>query len=199
MLRQPRYNVGPVASSCSLCIPSGVCDAVHGVLVLVPDEENISNRASGNVVAVRVARNAIVGARCGRPQRSSIVGSVFDDDGSLLHVINNIKSFECAAFRCAHAARSGSAVPASMMRVRGLVAGVREDRNLVDPASSHTLVLKIKPCMSKYKQPILRNCEWLIISVIVYLIVPYYLDNRSNSRANTCVKSRLLRRKGCIY
>ena len=30
------------------------------------------------------------------------------------------------------------------------------------------------------------NCEWLIISVIVYLIVPYYMDNRSNSRANTC-------------
>ena len=25
------------------------------------------------------------------------------------------------------------------------------DRNLVDPASSHTLVSKIKPCMSKYK------------------------------------------------
>ena len=24
--------------------------------------------------------------------------------------------------------------------------------NLVDPASSHTLVSKIKPCMSKYKQ-----------------------------------------------
>ena len=24
-------------------------------------------------------------------------------------------------------------------------------RNLVDPASSHMLVLKIKPCMSKYK------------------------------------------------
>ena len=37
---------------------------------------------------------------------------------------------------------------------------------------------------------VLWNCEWLIISVIVYLIVPYYLDNRSNSRANTCVKSR---------
>ena len=30
---------------------------------------------------------------------------------------------------------------------------VREkDSNLVDPASSHTLVSKIKPCMSKYKQ-----------------------------------------------
>ena len=27
--------------------------------------------------------------------------------------------------------------------------------NLVDPASSHTLVSKIKPCMSKYKQSIL--------------------------------------------
>ena len=25
------------------------------------------------------------------------------------------------------------------------------DRNLVDPASSHTLISKIKPCMSKYK------------------------------------------------
>ena len=33
---------------------------------------------------------------------------------------------------------------------------------------------------------VLWNCEWLIKSVIVYLIVPYYLDNRGNSRANTC-------------
>ena len=30
-------------------------------------------------------------------------------------------------------------------------ASVPHDRNLVDPASSHTLVSKIKPCMSKYK------------------------------------------------
>ena len=29
--------------------------------------------------------------------------------------------------------------------------GVREERNLVDPASSHMLVSKIKPCMSQYK------------------------------------------------
>ena len=57
---------------------------------------------------------------------------------------------------------------------------------LVDPASSHMLVSKIKPCMSKYKQIVRRNCEWLIKSVIVYLMVPYYLDNRGNSRANTC-------------
>ena len=38
------------------------------------------------------------------------------------------------------------------------------------------------------------NCVQLIISVIIYLMVPYYMDTRSNSRANTCVKSRLLGR-----
>ncbi len=68
---------------------------------------------------------------------------------------------------------------------------------LVDSASSHMLVLKIKPCMSKYKQFIRRNCEWLIKSVIVYLMIPYYMDNRGNSRANTCQKPRL--REGCVY
>ena len=61
---------------------------------------------------------------------------------------------------------------------------------LVDPASSHMLVSKIKPCMSKYKQFIKWNCEWLIKSVIVYLMILYYLDNRGNSRANTCYKPR---------
>jgi len=54
------------------------------------------------------------------------------------------------------------------------------------------LVSKIKPCMSKYKQIILWNCEWLIISVLIYLIVHCYLDNWGNSWANTCVKTRLL-------
>ena len=44
---------------------------------------------------------------------------------------------------------------------------------LVDPASSHMLVSKIKPCMSKYKLLSQRNREWLIKSVIVYLIVPF--------------------------
>ena len=42
------------------------------------------------------------------------------------------------------------------------------------------------------------NCEWLIISVIVYLIIPYYSDTCSNSRANTCIKTQLSW-KGCIY
>jgi hypothetical protein len=40
---------------------------------------------------------------------------------------------------------------------------------------------------------ILWNCERLIISAIIYLMVPYYMDNCSNSRANTCVKSQLAR------
>ena len=33
--------------------------------------------------------------------------------------------------------------------------GVVEECYLVDPASSHMLVSKIKPCMSKYKQLVL--------------------------------------------
>lgn len=45
-------------------------------------------------------------------------------------------------------------------------------------------------CVSLHTE--LWNCEWLIISVIVYLVVSYYLDTRSNSRANTCVNTRLL-------
>ena len=38
--------------------------------------------------------------------------------------------------------------------------------NLVDPASSHMLVSKIKPCMSKF-----RNCERLIKTFIVSMMV----------------------------
>ena len=33
------------------------------------------------------------------------------------------------------------------------------------------------------------NCEWLIKSVMMYVINSYYLDNRGNSRANTCKKA----------
>jgi len=42
-----------------------------------------------------------------------------------------------------------------------------------------------------------RNCRRLIKTVMVYLMVLCYLDNRSNSRANTCTKGRLT--KPCIY
>ena len=40
---------------------------------------------------------------------------------------------------------------------------------LVDPASSHTLVLKIKPCMSKCFAYSTLDCGRLIITVIVLL------------------------------
>ena len=43
---------------------------------------------------------------------------------------------------------------------------------------------------------ILGNCEWLIKSVIVYLMV-LYSDNRRNSRANTCANPDFW--KGRIY
>ena len=40
----------------------------------------------------------------------------------------------------------------------------------------------------------LRNCEWLIKTVIVSMSVVYYLDIHGNSRANTCVQTRLFGR-----
>ncbi|KAI3663173.1 hypothetical protein L6452_46320 [Arctium lappa] len=54
------------------------------------------------------------------------------------------------------------------------------------------LVSKIKPCMCKYEQIQTVNCEWLIKSVIVCLMVSATRTNRSNSKANTCNKPRLL-------
>ena len=58
------------------------------------------------------------------------------------------------------------------------------DTNLVDPASSHTLVSKIKPCMCKckYQSLELRMAHYISYSLFGEV---YYLDNRSNSRANT--------------
>ena len=44
---------------------------------------------------------------------------------------------------------------------------------LVDPASSHTLVLKIKPCMFKCFDCSTLDCRRLIITVIVLLRLPY--------------------------
>ena len=61
------------------------------------------------------------------------------------------------------------------------------------------LILPVVICLSQrlshaclsINKFVLWNCEWLIKSVIVYLIIPYYLDNRGNSRANTCYNTRL--------
>ena len=41
----------------------------------------------------------------------------------------------------------------------------------VDPAGSHMLVLRAKPCTSKYERLEQRNCEWLITSAIIHLAV----------------------------
>ena len=64
---------------------------------------------------------------------------------------------------------------------------------LVDPASSHMLVSKTKPCMCKNKQFYsvnLRTAHYISNNLFDG---QNYMDNRSNSRANTCVKSQLLR------
>ena len=59
------------------------------------------------------------------------------------------------------------------------------------------LILPVVICLSQrlshaclsINKFILWNCEWLIKSVIVYLMVPCYMDNCGNSRANTCWKA----------
>ena len=61
------------------------------------------------------------------------------------------------------------------------------------------LILPVVICLSQrlshaclsMNRFILWNCRWLIKSVIISLMVSRYMDSRSNSRANTCVKSRL--------
>ena len=59
------------------------------------------------------------------------------------------------------------------------------------------LILPVVICLSQrlshaclsINKFILWNCEWLIKSVIVYLMVSCYMDNCGNSRANTCLKA----------
>ena len=46
---------------------------------------------------------------------------------------------------------------------------------LVDPASSHMLVSKIKPCMSKYKQLYRETADGSLKQLSVYLMVPLLL------------------------
>ncbi|KAL2224864.1 UNVERIFIED_CONTAM: hypothetical protein Sindi_3100300 [Sesamum indicum] len=64
--------------------------------------------------------------------------------------------------------------PATVLGSSHAGGGVGEECYLVDPASSHMLVSKIKPCIYSLFD---GTC---------------YSDNRSNSRANTCNKPRLL-------
>ncbi len=64
------------------------------------------------------------------------------------------------------------------------------DSYLVDPASSHMLVSKIKPCMSKYKQLCTVKLRMAHYNSYNLFDSFYYLDNRGNSRANTCDNTR---------
>ena len=87
-------------------------------------------------------------------------------------------------------------VPAASTRpARSFVshgADVGKECYLVDPASSQRLVSQIKPCMCKYDliQTVkLRRAHYISYSLFDGI---YYSDNRSNSRANTCNKPRLL-------
>ena len=59
---------------------------------------------------------------------------------------------------------------------------------LVDPASSHMLVSKIKPCMCKYKSVHGETANGSL-NQLWFLRSFYSLDNCSNSRANTCTKA----------
>ena len=51
---------------------------------------------------------------------------------------------------------------------RRLGPSVRECNYLVDPASSHMLVSKIKPCMCQYRPILRQNREWLIKPVMIH-------------------------------
>ena len=51
----------------------------------------------------------------------------------------------------------------------------RHSSYLVDPASSHMLVLKIKPCMSKYKHLYRETADGSLKQLSVYLMVPLLL------------------------
>ena len=93
--------------------------------------------------------------------------------------------------------------PGHRRRQPAALAGGRESRGtgvgryLVDPASSHMLVSRIKPCMSKYKHLYRETANGSLKQLWFIWWFLCYLDNRSNSRANTCTKGRLT--KPCIY
>ena len=71
------------------------------------------------------------------------------------------------------------------------VDGTGVGRYLVDPASSHMLVSRIKPCMSKYKHLYRETANGSLKQLWFIWWFLCYLDNRSNSRANTCTRGRL--------
>ena len=92
----------------------------------------------------------------------------------------NVRCGRSGKRRASACARGASRVPAENTCAKN-------DAYLVDPASSHMLVSKIKPCKSKFRPLARRNREWLNTSVVVPWSVLFYLDTCGNSRANTCI------------
>ncbi len=89
---------------------------------------------------------------------------------------------EAAAASGTHRALSGRRRPPagvgdSARTPSGLAEGMDRQRYLVDPASNHMLVSKIKPCMSKYKPRTRRDCGRLIKSVMTPLGPDSPVDN----------------------
>ena len=80
------------------------------------------------------------------------------------------------------------------------------DQEVVTDRVVNWLILPVVICLSQrlshaclsINNFILWNCERLIISAIIYLMVPYYMDNCGNSRANTCVRPGLLRERAYL-
>ena len=73
---------------------------------------------------------------------------------------------------CLGLGRGGGRLSLSSAAGAGGSGGARDAHtcisHLVDPASSHMLSSKAKPCMSKYKGPA-RNCERLITTVVIHM------------------------------
>src|SRR5271156_6858239 len=92
---------------------------------------------------------------------------------------------------------------ASVQFARTVRASVRRRRRttryLVDPASSHMLVSKIKPCMSKHT-PLYGEAANSSLQQPPFIRISLsYLDNCGNSRANTCEKARTARNERIYY
>jgi hypothetical protein len=58
------------------------------------------------------------------------------------------------------------------------------------------LVSKIKPCKSKYKRLYSETADGSLYQLSSKGWVSYYMDNCSNSRANTCLKALLFLGQG---
>ena len=109
---------------------------------------------------------------------------------------------KCETHARTHSAPHGSSDPNTQQLTSKWVWRLGTDPS---PRSAVTwLILPVVICLSQRLSHaclsisiVQRNCRRLIKTVMVYLMVHCYLDNRSNSRANTCTKGRLT--KPCIY